>query len=129
MRPVDRKEPDAERDERLPDDLRPRRETERALLHDLRVVVDEPEQTAAEQRDQRDHAVAADLAEAQVDDRDHEQYQHAAHRGRALLDEVPLGAVRAHLLPDVPEAKQPDPQREEHTRKHAAPAPPPARIW
>ena len=51
-----------------------------------------------------------------VDDRDDEQDEHAAHRGRALLDEMALRAVGAHLLPDVAEPHEPDPQREQHSR-------------
>ena len=50
--------------------------------------------------------------------RDDEQDEHAAHRRSALLDEVPLRSVGAHLLADVANAQQADPQREQQRSRH-----------
>ena len=48
------------------------------------------------------------------------QDEHAAHRRRALLDQVPLRAVSTNLLADVAHPQQADPEREESAEATSA---------
>ena len=117
LTPVDRQQTEGDGDDRLPREFGPGAKAERALLGDLGPVVDESEHAAAERRDEHEKRQAIRHAHRQEDERDHNEDEHAAHRGSALLDEVALRAVGAHLLPDVADAEQPDPQREQDRGK------------
>ena len=96
-----------------------RRQAERAFLGNLRRVVDEAEQ-ARQQRGCQDEQQAR---VRRVNDEDgqahHQDDDDAAHGGRALLDQMALGAVGAHLLADLAMAQQLDEGRHHgHGQRH-----------
>ena len=74
------------------------RQAERALVGDLRVVVDEPDRGAGHGHAQHREGLRAALGEDQERDRGHRQDQQAAHGRRALLDAVAGRPLLADVL-------------------------------
>ena len=116
--PVHRHEREHGGDGELARELRLRREAERALLHHLRGVVHEPQKA-------REHGGAQEqecLGRGHADDerRGYHGHEHddAAHGGRALLHQVALGPVGAHLLADMARLQELDPYWHERHRDH-----------
>ena len=116
--PVHGHEHERRGDGHLPHDLRLRGETERALLHHFRRVVDEAQQTREHGSRQQHERLGRGHADEQRHRDDRDQHDDAAHGGRALLHEVALGAVGAHLLADMARLEELDPQRREHHGHH-----------
>ena len=96
-----RDEADEQRQSKLQQQLVARRQPERALAHDLDVVVDEADEGAAEGRDHDRESGHREVAE------DEERHDHgqpdeaAAHGRRAGLGLVVLGALLADVLAEL----------------------------
>ena len=105
-------------DQRLPEELRARRQPLRIAGDDLAPVVD-PADGAEAERDQQhdpDEAVV-EIGPQQRRDGDRDEDQRAAHRRRPGLGQVRLRAVVAHRLPDAhPRQPRDHPRPDDETR-------------
>src|SRR3954454_251375 len=99
-------EPDRDRDRHA--ELRARAQAERAALDDLRVVVGEPEQRARDRGAEHPDRAPVVVAEDQERDRDGGEDDDPAHRRRAGLLVVALGALLADELPELARAQERD---------------------
>ena len=105
-------------DGELPDELGLGGEPERALVGHLRAVVDEPEQPREHRGAQKQPDLGGGGADEQRAGDDGHEHDDAAHGGRALLDQVALGPVCAHLLADVARPEEADPHGHEGHGDH-----------
>ena len=93
--------PEAEREQQLEDELPARREAERAALDDLDEVVGEADRRAAERDAEHGQALRVAVGEHQVGDADRGEDDQPAHRRRAGLGVVLLGALLADVLAEL----------------------------
>ena len=70
-----------------------------------------PQQPREDDRAQKHERLGRGLADEQRHRHHGHEHDDAAHGGRALLHQVALGAVGAHLLADVARLEEPDPHR------------------
>jgi hypothetical protein len=110
-------------DQRLPEELRARRQPLRVAMHHLAPVVHPADRAEAEGHEQHDPDVAVgQVAPQQRGDADGDQDQRAAHGRRAGLGQVRLRAVVAHRLADLLLRQPADHRRAEeegdHQRRH-----------
>ena len=107
--------PQAEGDHRLGDDLPPPRQPERALLGDLRPVVEEAEEGAGQGGAEHGEARRVVLAEDQERHGDREEDHQPAHGRSARLPRVALGPLLADVLAELALAQERDELRsQEH---------------
>src|SRR4051794_4016987 len=100
--------PQGQRDRDRDAELRPRAQAERAALDDLRVVVGEAEQRARDRGTENPDRAPVVVAQDQERDRDRREDDDPAHRGRAGLLVVALGALFADELAELAGAQERD---------------------
>ena len=89
-------------DHGLPRELLPRAHALGIVVHDLAVVVDPADGAVAERHEEHDPDEAVgEIGPEQSRNRDGEENERAAHRRRAVLDEMGLGPVGAHGLSEM----------------------------
>ena len=113
---VHRSQDEYARDEKLPDELRLGGEPQRALVGHLRGVVDKAQKSRSQRGAQEQpqfRSGGVHRGHQREDDNGHE-HDDTAHSGGALLHQVALGAVGAHLLADLSALEETYPGRHEH---------------
>ena len=123
-----RGDPDAHGDRAEQDQLPAAVQAQRAAVRQLDEVVEEADRAAGERHEQdgqRRHGVAA---EGEEPDRGREQDQQSAHRRRALLGDVVLGAFLADVLAELLAAQEADELRAGKDARSAGRSPLPAGL-
>jgi hypothetical protein len=104
-------------DQRLPEELDPRRHALRVPLDHLPVVVHPADRSEREHHPHHDpHEPVARIGPQGDRDRDRSQDKRAAHGRRSRLDEMRLRTVVAHRLPDLVRGQAPDHARADDER-------------
>jgi hypothetical protein len=117
-RPGQQQEPQQHTEAALADQLVLGNEPARLSLHDLQVVVDEPDAAHPERGDHRDqHEPVGQRSPEKGRDDGGEEDDEPAHRGRAALDLVARGSLGADHLPHLAGAQPRDDRRPGHERK------------
>ena len=85
-------------------------------MRDRRHIVDKTKQARRQRSQENGHETAGEPTHDKA--RYHERHEdhHATHGRRALLHEMALGTVGAHLLADTLDFEQTYPKRHEHHR-------------
>ena len=115
---VNRHEAERRCDSELADELRLGRKAERALLHDLRAIVDEPQKAGENGGPQKHVGFGRGLAHENGRHDNRHEHDDAAHSGRALLHQMAFRPVSAHLLADMTRLEKADPYGHEHDGHH-----------
>ncbi|CDD38813.1 unknown [Collinsella sp. CAG:398] len=112
--PVDRKKAEEHADEGEADHLGVRGEAKGAPVGNGGEVVDKAEDSGSQRGDEHKCQLCGEPAHDEAGDRQGDEDDDATHRGGTLLDEVLLGAVGAHLLSEVLDPHDANPQRHDH---------------
>ena len=111
---IDRAQAEGDRDEDEASHLLRGGESQRACVGDGLDVVEQAQGAREERRRHGQDEVGRPFGLQRRGNQRTDEDDDAAHRGRALLDEVGARAVGAHLLADVLAAHQPDKEGHEH---------------
>ena len=99
--PIDCEHGKSDADDGQTDHLGVRRQAERATMRDRSQVIDETENAGCQCGEQHKHELSGELAHQKARQRNGDQYDDAAHGGRALFNQMTLGAVGSDLLADT----------------------------